>query len=80
MFAILHLSFLKVDKYPNLLWSKVQMDVCGGLSAKGVLVPEGRMTEWKGYLITRKEKKTNSKETNDGRMLRRLKLLSFLAT
>lgn len=37
---ILHLSFLKVHKYPNLVWTEVQMDVYGGFSAKGVLVPK----------------------------------------
>lgn len=36
-----NLSFLKVDKYSNLVGSEVEVDVGGRLGAKGVLVPEG---------------------------------------
>lgn len=38
----LHLAVLKVHKYPNFIWLEVQRDICGGVSAKGALVPEER--------------------------------------
>ena len=39
-----HLSVLKVHEYPDLTRSEAYLDVCGGLSAKSVLVPEKEKT------------------------------------
>lgn len=74
LFPILHLSILKVHEYPNLLWSEVQINVCGVFRAKGVLVPKGCQMKAKAEENLVSKQFSSTKETNDGRMLRGLKL------
>ena len=47
MFLSPHLSVLKVHEYPDLIRSEADLDVCGGLGPKGVLVPEKEKTKGK---------------------------------